>query len=102
MVLSGASGTILRAAVDTERRFPLDSCYVSQGDGDVWGLCGLLNSAVVNAWYGARYPAVRVKAVELALLPWPPGPLDGLAEAARAADQVAVDRQALAAYGLAP
>ncbi len=100
VVLSGASGKTLRAAVDTQRRFPLDSCYLSQGEGDVWALCGLLNSAPVNAWYGARYPAVRVKAVELALLPWPEGPLEELAEAARAADQAGVDRAARQAYGL--
>lgn len=101
VVLSGASGKTLRVAVDTERRFPLDSCYVSQGDGDVWALCGLLNSGVVSAWYGARFPAIRVKAVELARLPWPSGSLTQLAEAARAADQAGVDAAAAKAYGLA-
>jgi SAM-dependent methyltransferase len=100
VVLSGASGKTLRVAVDTERRFPLDSCYISQGDGDVWALCGLLNSSVVSAWYGARFPAIRVKAVELARLPWPSGSLTPLAEAARAADQAGVDAAAAKAYGL--
>ena len=100
VVFSGASGKTLRAAVDTERRFPLDSCYVSQGDGDVWALCGLLNSSPVNAWYGERFPAVRVKAVELAGLPWPTGPLDRLAEATRAQDQAGLDEAAREAYGL--
>ncbi|MCB9758235.1 MAG: methyltransferase [Alphaproteobacteria bacterium] len=100
VVLAGASGRVLRASVDTERRFPLDSCYVSQGEGDVWALCGLLNSAPVNAWYGARFPAVRVKAVELHRLPWPRGPLVELAEAARGGDQGDVDRAAARAYGL--
>jgi len=100
VVLSGASGKTLRAAVDTERRFPLDSCYISQGDGDVWALCGLLNSAPANAWYGPRFPAVRVKAVELARLPWPTGDLSRLAAAARAGDQAGVDAAAREAYGL--
>lgn len=100
LVLSGASGATLRAAVDELRRFPLDSCYVSEGEGDVWALCGLLNSAPVNAWYSARFPAIRVKAVELHGLPWPPGRLSRLAEAARAADQAGVDSAARQAYRL--
>lgn len=98
VVLAGASGRQLRAAVDTARRFPLDSCYVSQGDGDVWALAGLLNSATVNAWYGARFPAARVKAVELATVPWPRGPLDAVGRAARAQDQAAVDVAVAQAY----
>lgn len=100
LVLAGASGTILRAAVDTQRRFPLDSCYVSQGAEDVWALCGLLNSAPANAWYGARFPKARVKAVELHQLPWPTGDLKDVAEAARAADQAGVDAAAAAAWGI--
>jgi hypothetical protein len=100
VVLSGASGAVLRAAVDTARRFPLDSCYVSEGPGDPWALCGLLNSAPVNAWYGARFTGARVKAVELHGLPWPRGSLTHLAEAARAGDQPGVDAEAARAYGL--
>jgi hypothetical protein len=100
VVLSGASGAVLRAAVDTARRFPLDSCYVSEGAGDPWALCGLLNSAPVNAWYGARFTGARVKAVELHGLPWPAGALGKLAEAARAGDQAGVDAEAARAYGL--
>ncbi len=100
LVLAGASGRELRSAIDTTGLFPLDSCYLSQGEGDVWALCGLLNSEPVNAWYGARFPAPRVKAVELARLPWPPGPLDRLSEAARAGDQAGCDAAAKEAYGL--
>ncbi len=100
LVLAGASGRQLRAAVDSRRLFPLDSCYLSEGQGDVWALCGLLNSAPVNAWYGARFPAPRVKAVELHRLPWPPGPLARLAEAARESDQAGCDAAAAQAYGL--
>jgi hypothetical protein len=100
VVLSGASGAVLRAAVDTARRFPLDSCYVSEGAGDPWALCGLLNSAPVNLWYGARFTGVRVKAVELHGLPWPAGDLAKLAEAARAGDQAGVDAETARAYGL--
>jgi len=100
LVLCGASGATLRAAVDTERLFPLDSCYVSEGPGDPWALCGLLNASSVNAWYGARFPNTRVKAIELARLPWPAGGLARVAAAARAADQEGVDREVVAAYGL--
>lgn len=100
VVLAGASGTELRAAVDTQRRFPLDSCYVSQGAEDVWALCGLLNSAPANAWYGARFPKARVKAVELHQMPWPAGDLQQVAEAARAGDQAGVDAAAAKAWGL--
>lgn len=103
VVLAGATGRVLQAAVDTERRFPLDSCYVSQplAQGlDPWALCGLLNAAPVNAWYGDRFPAARVKAAELARLPWPRGELSALAEAARAGDQAGVDAAARLAYGL--
>lgn len=100
LVLAGASGGSLRAAVDTRRLFPLDSCYVSEGEGDVWALCGLLNAAPVNAWYGARYPNARVKAVEVARVPWPAGDLRRVAEAARASDQAGIDREVAAAYGL--
>lgn len=100
VVLSGASGAVLRAAVDTARRFPLDSCYVSEGPGDPWALCGLLNSAPVNQWYGARFTGARVKAVELHGLPWPAGDLRALAAAARAGDQAGVDAEAARAYGL--
>ena len=100
LVLAGASGASLRAAVDTRRLFPLDSCYVSEGEGDVWALCGLLNAAPVNAWYGVRFPNARVKAVELARVPWPNGDLRRVAEAARAGDQEGVDREVAAAYGL--
>lgn len=99
VVLSGGSGVSLRAAVDTGRRFPLDSCYVSEGSGDVWALCAVLNSSVVNGWYAARYPAVRVKAVELHGLPWPAGDLRAAAEAARAADPAGVDEAVARAYG---
>lgn len=102
VVISGASGRTLRAAVDTQRLFPLDSCYVSEPvpgvQVDPWALCGLLNSAPVNAWYGARFPKARVKAVELHGIPWPAGPLEALAEAARAGDQAAVDAAAQEAY----
>ena len=96
LVLAGTSGRVLRCAVDTERRYPLDSCYVSEG-GDPWLLCGLLNSAPVSAWYGARFPAPRVKAVELHRLPWPASTL-GVAEAARAADQAGLDAAVREAY----
>ena len=100
LVLAGASGSILRAAVDTQRRFPLDSCYVSQGAEDVWALCGLLNSAPANARYAARFPKARVKAVELHQLPWPEGDLKRVAQAARAADQAGVDAAAARAWGI--
>jgi len=96
LVLAGTTGRVLRCAVDTERRYPLDSCYVSER-GDPWLLCGLLNSEAVNAWYGARFPAPRVKAVELHRLPWPPS-VEGVAEAARAADQEGLDEAVRRAY----
>ena len=98
VVLAGTSGRTLRCAVDTERRYPLDSCYVSEGAEDSWLLCGLLNSAPVNAWYGARFPAPRVKAVELHRLPWP-ARTAGIADAARAADQEGLDEAVRKAYG---
>ncbi|MCP4807340.1 MAG: methyltransferase domain-containing protein [Proteobacteria bacterium] len=98
VVLAGTSGGRLRCAVDTERRYPLDSCYVSQGAEDVWALCGLLNSSLVSSWYGPRFPAPRVKAVELHRLPWPVGDLSRVAEAARASDQDGVDAAVREAY----
>ena len=97
LVLAGTTGRSLRCAVDTERRCPLDSCYVSEGAADPWLLCGLLNAAPVNAWYGARFPAPRVKAVELHRLPWPSSTA-GIAEAARAGDQGALDALVAEAY----
>lgn len=96
LVLAGTGA--LRAAVDTERRYPLDSCYVSER-GDPWVLCGLLNASLVSDWYAPRFPAPRVKAVELHRLPWPTGDLGRVAEAARAADQAGVDAAVREAYG---
>ncbi len=88
VVLAGASGKVLRAAVDDQRRFVLDSCYVLHPKAGVdlsaWALAGLLNAPQVAAWYGARHPAPRVKGVEVVRIPVPPPPWPGVEEAARA------------------
>ncbi len=101
VVLAGASGRELRAAVDTERRFPLDSCYVLHPTADglcSWALAGLLNSPQASAWYGARYPAPRVKGVEVKRLPLPDGPYDGIRDAFLAGDDEGLERAVAAAY----
>lgn len=101
VVLAGTTGTVLRAAVDEARRFPLDSCYVLHPRGpelDPHALCGLLLSAPVGAWYGARFTAARVKGVEVARIPVPNPPWDEIADAARARDDAAVDALVTRAY----
>jgi len=101
VVLAGASGRTLRAAVDTERRFPLDSCYVLHADVpglSAWAIAGVLNSPQACAWYGARYPAARVKGVEVARLPFPDAPWDAIEAAARANDSEALHQAVDQAY----
>ena len=101
VVLAGASGKVLRAAVDTERRFPLDSCYVVHPTVpglSAWAIAGVLNSPQASAWYGARYPAPRVKGVEVARLPFPDGPWDAIEAAARSDDEQALADAVTAAY----
>ncbi|MEZ4242113.1 MAG: hypothetical protein R3F59_39350, partial [Myxococcota bacterium] len=104
VVLAGTTGTVLRAAVDQARRFPLDSCYVlhpRRPDVDVHAVAGWLLSDPVGAWYAARFPAARVKGVEVARIPVPPPPWPELADAARARDDAGVDAAAAAAYARA-
>ncbi len=88
VVLAGASGRVLRAAVDDRRRYVLDSCYVfhpREGvDLSAWALAGLLNAPQVADWYGARHPAPRVKGVEVVRIPVPTPPWPGVEAAARA------------------
>lgn len=101
VVLAGASGRELRAAVDTERRFPLDSCYVLHPTAEgltSWALAGLLNSPQASAWYGARYPAARVKGVEVKRLPLPTTGWDAIDAAHRAGDDEALEQAVAAAY----
>jgi SAM-dependent methyltransferase len=101
VVLAGTTGTEIRAAVDTERRFPLDSCYVLHSrhpELDSWALLGFLLSRPVQDWYGARHRAPRVKAVELARIPVPHAGWAAVAEAARARDDAALDAAVVAAY----
>ncbi len=102
VVIAGTTGRRLVAAMDEERRFPLDSCYIARprrGDVDPWGVLGWLASPQVEAWYGARFGAPRVKGVELSRIPVPPpegwGPLG---EAARARDEAAIAQLARDAY----
>jgi len=103
VVLAGTSGTAIRAAMDTARRFPLDSCYVIHprgDDDDPYGILGLLLSRSVGDWYAARFTAARVKGVEIAGIPAPTGDWSAIAAAARTGDQGAVDRAVTAAYAL--
>ncbi|MEQ1505528.1 MAG: TaqI-like C-terminal specificity domain-containing protein, partial [Myxococcota bacterium] len=102
IVVAGASGTVIRAAIDDRRRFPLDSCYVVHGrtpDVDLDAVLGLLLSQPVADWYGRRFPAARVKGTELASIPVPPGSWAAIGEAARAGDEAAVNAAVRAAYG---
>jgi len=99
IVLAGTSGRSLRAAMDEEQRFPLDSCYVllpKTPEVDLWAVLGFLLSDRVSAWYGARHRAARVKAVEVARVPIPSSGWGPVADAARAQDDArlneAVDR----------
>jgi SAM-dependent methyltransferase len=101
VILAGTTGTELRAAVDHDRRFPLDSCYVVQGrsdEVDPYGLLGLLLSRPVGAWYGRRFRAARVKGVEIAQIPVPPPPWPEIAEAARARDERGLEEAVARAY----
>ncbi len=100
IVLAGTTGRRLVAAMDEARRFPLDSCYVvhPRGAADPWALLGLLLSSPVGQWYAARFPAPRVKGVEVAQLPVPRGPWRRIAEAARARDDAGVDAAVAEAF----
>lgn len=101
VVIAGTSGVELRAAIDTRRRFPLDSCYVAaprHPDIDPYAVLGLLCARVVGEWYGARFRAPRVKGVELAKIPAPDGPWDEIAAAAREQDSAAIDAAVDRAY----
>lgn len=107
VVLAGTTGTELRAAMDRDRRFPLDSCYVvlpRRADVDPYALLGILLSRQAGDWYAARHPAPRVKGVEVARIPVPSTGWGAIAEAARAADPAALEvavRDAYAATGRA-
>lgn len=100
IVLAGTSGRELRAAMDEERRFPMDSCYVvhPRGDTDLDAVLGLLLSRPVGDWYGRRFRAARVKGVEIAKIPVPDPPWDDIAAAARAQDEDALDAAVRTAY----
>lgn len=101
VVLAGTSGRVLRAAVDEERRFPLDSCYVVHGrrpDVDPWGILGLLLSRPVGDWYGRRFRAARVKGVEVVRIPVPEPPWTTIAEAARERDEEGLEAAVAQAY----
>lgn len=101
IVLAGTSGTVLRAAMDEGRRFPLDSCYVIHpraADVDLYGVLGLLLSRPVGDWYAARFRAARVKGVEVARIPAPERGWDRIAEAARARDEAGLEAAVRAAY----
>ncbi len=100
VVVAGTTGRKLVAAMDTERRFPMDSCYVvhPRGEADPWGLLGLLLSKPVGDWYGARFGAPRVKGVELKQIPIPPPPWTGIAAAARTGDEEALNAAVERAY----
>ncbi len=101
LVLAGASGTELRAAMDTEQRFPLDSCYVllpKQPDLDLYAVLGFLLSAPIGSWYGARHRGARVKGVEVARIPLPSAGWEAVAAAARAQDDEGLNTAVLAAY----
>ena len=100
IILAGTSGTTLRAAMDTERRFPLDSCYILRPSPgvDPWALLGFLLSSPVGAWYGARHRGARVKGVEVARIPLPDTDWSRVAAAARAQDDAGLDAAVEQAY----
>lgn len=75
VVIAGTTGQTIVAALDTARRFPLDSCYVAlprRDDVDPAAVLGFLLCPAVADWYGARFEAPRVKGIELARIPVPP------------------------------
>ena len=101
IVLAGTSGTQIRAAMDVERRFPLDSCYVvhpRHDDVDPWAVLGLLLSRPVGDWYGARFKAARVKGVEIRRIPVPDTDWGAIAEATRERDEAGLHRAVVDAY----
>lgn len=100
VVLAGTTGRRLVAAVDTHRRFPMDSCYVlhPRAGADPWTILGLLLSPQVQAWYGARFGAPRVKGVEISRIPIPEPPWDEIAAAARAQDEPGLELAVQDAY----
>lgn len=101
LVIAGTSGREIRAALDGERRFPLDSCYVAhprRPDVDLHAALGLLLSTPVQGWYGRRFGAPRVKGVELAQIPAPSAGWAEIGEAARARDEAGLDAAVRAAY----
>ncbi len=100
VVLAGATGRRLVAAMDTQRRFPMDSCYVihPRGEQDPWAILGMLLSGPAQRWYGARFGAVRVKGVEVAQIPVPVAPWGAIADAARAQDEAGLEDAVRDAY----
>lgn len=101
IVLSGTSGRRLRAALDRQRLFPLDSCYVllPRSPGmDLAAILGFLLSEPVGAWYAARHPAARVKGVEVARIPIPSKGWGPVADAARAERWDRLDAAVRTAY----
>ena len=100
IVVAGTTGRRLVAAMDPTRKFPLDSCYVihPKGATDLFAVLGTLLSESAESWYGARFPAPRVKGVELAQIPMPVTGWSQISEAARAQDDQAVHAAVRAAY----
>ncbi len=75
LLLRETSGSRLIAAMDHDRRFPLDTLHaitsLSHSPVSLWYLLAFLNAYPTSFWYGLHHPGPHVKASEVRALPIP-------------------------------
>lgn len=72
IILQGRSGRNIIAGYDNEQFFALDTCYVSKNvpdDINVKYITGILNSKMINFWYGFYYRTATVSTYEIHSIP---------------------------------
>ncbi len=72
IILQEISGDKIIATLDTEQYFALDTVnilYQVKQDFDIEYLLGLLNSKLINFWYGTQFKGIHVKLNELRQIP---------------------------------
>ncbi|OUJ18307.1 Type II restriction enzyme methylase subunit [Methanonatronarchaeum thermophilum] len=71
IVLQEISGESIVSAIDYDQRFPLDTVNVIYEIDKIRmeNLVSILNSKLINLWYGSQYKGIHVKLNELARIP---------------------------------
>jgi len=72
LVLQGRSGKVLIAAYDNDGLFTLDTAYISLGSPSPISLryiLALINSVLINYWYGSQFKTSTISGYELDRLP---------------------------------